>query len=109
MISAKWVYSWKVNELGRVVRAMARLVGRGFAQREGIDFFETFSPCPSVASIRLLVAIACEFGWDLCHFDAEQAFVQSKLDELVFIRLPPVCGEISGKVVKLGRSLYGLR
>ena len=109
MISAKWAYSWKVNELGHVVRAKARLVARGFAQREGIDFFETFSPCPSVASIRLLAAIACEFGWDLCHFDAEQAFVQSKLDELVFIGLPPGCGEISGKVVKLGRSLYGLR
>ena len=75
MISAKWVYSWKVNELGHVVCAKARLVARGFAQREDIDFFETFSPCPSVASIRLLAAIACEFGWDLCHFDAEQAFV----------------------------------
>ena len=43
------------------------------------------------------------------HFDAEQAFVQSKLDEVVFIRLPPGCGELSGKVVKLGRSFYGLR
>ena len=61
MVSAKWVYSWKMNELGRVVRAKARLVARGFAQREGIDFFETFSSCPSVASIRLLAAIACEF------------------------------------------------
>ena len=109
MISAAWVYSWTVNELGHVVRAKARLVARGFAWREGMDFFETFSPCPSVASIRLLAAIACEFDWDLCHFDAEQAFVQSKLDEVVFIRLPPGCGELSGKVVKLGRSLYGLR
>ena len=74
MVSAKWVYSRKVNELGHVVRAKARLVACRFAQREGIDFFETFSPCPSVANIRLLAAIACEFGWDLCHFDAEQAF-----------------------------------
>ena len=77
MISAKWVYSWKANELGHVVRAKARLVARGFAQREGLDFFETFSSCPSVASIPLLAAIACEFGWDLCHFDAKQAFVRS--------------------------------
>ena len=79
-----------MNELGHVVRAKARLVARGVAQREGIDFFETFSPYPSVANIRLLAAIACEFGCDLCHFDAEQAFVRSKLDELVFIRLPLV-------------------
>ena len=56
-----------------------------------------------------MAAIACEFDWDLYHFDAEQAFVQSKLDGVVFIRLPPGCGELSGKVVKVGRSLYGLR
>ena len=109
VVSAKWVYSWKVNELGHVVRAKAWLVARGFAQREGIDLFETFLPRPSVASIWLLAAIACEFGWGLYHFDAEQAFVQSKLDEVVFIRLPLCCDELSGKVVKLGRSLYGLR
>ena len=89
--------------------AKAQSAARGFAQCEGIDIFETFSPCPSVASVRLLATIACEFGWDLCHFDAKQAVVQSKLDEVVFIRLPPGCGELSGKVVKLGRSLYGLR
>ena len=62
------------------MRAKARLVARGFGQREGIDFFDTFSPCPSVMSIRLLAALACELDLDLCHFDAEQAFVQSYLD-----------------------------
>ena len=74
------------------MRAKARLVARGFGQREGIDFFYTFPPCPSVMSIRLLAALACELDLDLCHFDAEQAFVQSDLDEVVYIRLPPSCG-----------------
>ena len=59
-------------------------------------------------SIRLLAAIACELDLDLCHFDAEQAFVQSDLDKIVYIRLPPGCGALSGKVVGLRRSLYGL-
>ena len=91
------------------MRAKARLVARGFSQREGVDYLETFSPCPCVPSIRLLTAIACEFGLDLCHFDAEQAFVQSTLDEEVYLRLPQGCGALSGKVVKLARSLYGLK
>ena len=91
------------------MRAKARLVARGFGQREGIDFFDTFSPCPSVMSIRLVAALVCELDLDLCHFDAEQAFVQSDLDEVVYIRLPPSCGALSGKVVRLRRSLYGLK
>ena len=91
------------------MRAKARLVARGFTQCEGVDYLETFSPCPSVPSIRLLTALACELNLDLCHFDAEQAFVQSTLDEDVYLRLPQGCGNLSGKVVKLGRSLYGLK
>ena len=69
------MYAWKTNEFGQVVRAKAGLVARGFSQREGVDYLETFSPYPCVPSIRLLTAIACELGVDLCHFDAEQAFV----------------------------------
>ena len=91
------------------MRAKARLVARGFGQREGIDFFDTFSPCPSVMNIRLLAALACESDLDLCHFDAEQAFVQSDLDEVVYIRLPSGCGALPGKVVRLRRSPYGLK
>ena len=90
------------------MRAKARLVARGFGQREGIDFFDTFSPCPSVISIRLLAALACELDLDLCHFDAVQAFVLLDLDEVVYISLPPSCGALSGKVGRLRRSLYGL-
>ena len=103
------MYAWITNEFGQVVRAKTRLVARGFSQREGVDYLETFSPCPCVPSIRLLTAIACELGLDLCHFDAEQAFVQSTLNEEVYLRLPQGCGALSGKVVKLARSLYGLK
>ena len=103
------MYSWKSDKFGNVVRAKARLVARDFGQREGIDFFDTFSPCPSIMSIRLLAALACELDLNLCHFNAEQAFVQSDLDEVVYIRLPPGCGALSGKVVRLRRSLYGLK
>ena len=92
-----------------MVWAKARSVARGFKQREGIEFSETFDPTPVASCFRLLRAIACELGLDLSHFDAEQAFVQSSLEEGVFMRLPPGCGEKSGKVLRLNRSLYGLK
>ena len=58
-----------------------------------------------VCWFHLLGATACEVGFDLCHFNAEQAFVQSNLDEDVFMRLPPGCGEMSGELVGLNRRL----
>ena len=109
VIDAKWVYTWKVDEQGWVVKAKSRLVARGFKQREGIDFGETFAPTVSSSCVRLLSAIACEYDLDLCHFDVDQAFVQSRLDENVFLRLPRGCGKMSGKVVRLNKSLYGLK
>ena len=59
--------------------------------------------------MRLLSAIVCELDLDVCHFDVEQAFVQFKLDENVFVRLPKVFGGLPGKMVPLNKSLYGLR
>ena len=46
---------------------------------------------------------------DIYHFDAEQAFVQSELEEEIYMKLPPTCGSESGTVVRLNRSLYGLK
>lgn len=63
-----------------------------------MDYFENFPPCPSVTSIRLWAALACDLDWDIVDLDAEQAFVQSDQDEEVYIRLPKGCGSIPGKV-----------
>ena len=103
------MFNWKSDEFGWVNKAKSRLVARGFKQREGIDFGETFAPIVSSSCVRLLSAIACELDLDVCHFDVEQAFVQSKLDEDVFLRLPRGCGRLSGKIVRLNKSLYGLK
>ena len=69
-----------------MVKAKSRLVGRGFKQREGVDFSEMFVPTVSSSCVRLLSAISCECDLDLCHFDADQQFVQSDLEGDVFLR-----------------------
>ena len=91
------------------MKAKARLVAKGFKQKHGVDHLETFSPTANDASIRLIVALACKFDWELLHLDIEQAFVQSELDHEVFMKLPQGCGSMSGKIVRLNKSLYGLR
>lgn len=62
-----------------------------------------------MSSVRLLAAYACEQDLGLYHLDIDQAFIRADLSETVFMRLPPGCGVLSGKVVKLNKSLYGLR
>lgn len=70
------------------MRANAWFVARGFGQHAGVDYFETHFPFPSVATIRLLAALAYEVALELPQFDAEQAFGQSELSEEVYMRLP---------------------
>ena len=74
-----------------------------------MDYLEIFSPTANAASIRLIVALACKIDWELLHLGIEQAFVQSELDHDVFMKLPQGCGSMSGKIVRLNKSLYGLR
>ena len=109
VVESKSVYRWKVNSEGEVVRAKARLVAKGFSQVPGVDFDETFSPCPQSPSVRLVLGIAVQHNIDLFHFDAQHAFIQSDLSEEVYMRLPAGCGKSSGTTVTLHRSLYGLK
>ena len=109
MIDAKWVFKWKADETGKIVKTKARLVAKGFKQKYGMDYLEIFSPTANAASQRLLVALACKYNLELLHWDIEQAFVQSESDHEVFIKLPPGCSSISGTVARLNKSLCGLK
>ena len=90
-------------------RAKARLVAKGYSQVEGVDYFDTFAPTASTTSNRLVAAMACKLDWDLRHLDVDQAFIQSDLDTGIFLTLPPGCGRLSGKVVRLNKALSGLK
>ena len=63
----------------------------------------------ATSSVRLLAAFANEYDVELCHFNVDQAFVRADLNEDVFMRLPEGCGALSGNIVKLNKSLHGLR
>jgi hypothetical protein len=71
VINTKWAYKNKLNEDGNVTRNKARLVHKGYAQVEGIDFEETFSPVPRMEAIRLLLAYACCKNIKVYQMDAK--------------------------------------
>ena len=107
VVSARWVFAWKEDKDGNIVKPKARLVARGFSQVHTVDFLETYAPTPAASSVKLLVAIAVKNDWELRPLDVKQAFILADLDFNVFMKLPGGCGDKSGKVVKLNTSVYG--
>ncbi|CAN0464380.1 unnamed protein product [Discosporangium mesarthrocarpum] len=63
---AKWIYNWKTDEMGIVIRPKARLVAKGYNQKLGVDYLETFAPTPA-ASTRLLTVVANDRGLERAH------------------------------------------
>jgi hypothetical protein len=69
VIDIKWVFKNKLNEDGQVTRNKARLVCKGYAHIEGIDFEETFSLVAIMEAIRLLLAYAFSKNVKVYHMD----------------------------------------
>ena len=113
-IDCKWVYRVKLNPNGSVKRYKARFVAKGYTQREGLYFFETFSLVAKTISIRVLIALASAQRWPLHQLDINNAFLHSDLEE-VYMDLPPSYhskGESTSSapmVCNLAKSFYGLK
>ena len=82
------MYKVKRDELGTIVKYKARLVARGFVQREGIDFEEVFAPVARMELVCLLLALAAAKDWRVHHLDVKLAFLNGELAETVFVRQP---------------------
>ena len=109
VVSSRWVFAWKVDKDSNILKPKARLAARGFSQLHTVDFLETYAPIPAASSVKLLVAIAVKNDWELRQLDVKQAFIQADLDFNVFMKLSDGCGDKSSKVVKLNKSVYGLK
>lgn len=108
-VGSRWVFNLKTNTRGEVVRYKARLCAQGFAQKEGTDYEETYSPVVNFALIRMFVSImVCHLGWKHRQLDIKCAYLYGDIDKEVYLRLPQGCPEEGGRIVRLKKALYGL-
>ncbi|TPX52540.1 DNA-directed DNA polymerase, partial [Powellomyces hirtus] len=106
VVDSKWVYKIKRNPDHSIKKFKARLVARGFTQREGIDYDETYAPVVKFNTLRMLLAIAAHYDLEIHQMDVVTAFLNGDIDADIAMKLPEGC---NGGIVKLKRSLYGLK
>lgn len=108
-IKCKWVFKVKRDVNGDVEKFKARMCGKGYSQREGIDYQETFAPVVRYTSLRYLIGLAVKDGYKICQMDAITAFLQGDLTESVYMEQPEGYNDGSGRVCKLQKAIYGLK
>ncbi|CAI7876791.1 unnamed protein product [Closterium sp. NIES-53] len=110
IVSGMWIFRVKWPP-GSPPVFKARYVARGFSQREGVDFFQTFSPTPKMTTLRVLLHVAAQRDYELHSLDFSTAFLQGSLHEEIWLRCPPgFTGSFPvGTQWSLRRPVYGLR
>ena len=79
-ICVKWVYKIKHKANGEVAKYKARLVARGFLQKEGIDYNEVIALVARLETVRMVVADASNKGWSMYQMDVKSAFLNRYLE-----------------------------
>lgn len=111
VIRVKWVYKTKSNAKGKVEKHKARLVVKGYKQKHGINYKETFVPIARMETVRAVLAVAAQYKLKVHQMDVKLAFLNRVLEEEVYVEQPPGY-EIEGvedKVYHLKKALYGLK
>jgi hypothetical protein len=88
VIGSKWIFKNKLNEQGQVVRSKVRLVCKGYAQIEGLDFDEIFSPVARLEAIIMFLAYACHKRFKVYQMDVKSSFLNGDLSEEVYMEQP---------------------
>ena len=109
IISGRWVLKHKKDAEGNVIKRKARLVAKGFTQQPGIDYNQTFSPTLKQDSLRIITAIASQRKFNIEQIDINSAYLNAKLDEDIYMKIPEGFPNTGNKFWKLNKAIYGLK
>ena len=97
--------------MGLLTKYKARLVVKEYRQKEGLDYFDTYSPVTRITSIRILIALAAAHDLKIHQMDVKTTFLNGELEEEVYMEQPKgfMIPDKEKKVYRLVKSLYGLK
>jgi hypothetical protein len=81
-IGLKWVFKLKKNADGEVSKHKAKLVAKGYVQKQGIEYDEVFAPVARIDTMKLILAMAANRGWEVHHLDVKLLFLNGELEEV---------------------------
>ena len=85
VVSSKWIFKIKYTTDGSIEKYKSKFIGRGFSQKEGIDYEETFSLVARYTSVRAVLAIVASTGWKVHQMDVKTTFLNGKITEEVYL------------------------
>ncbi|GKF72480.1 retrovirus-related pol polyprotein from transposon TNT 1-94 [Tanacetum coccineum] len=85
VITLKWIYKVKLDELEGILKNKDRLVARGYRQEEGIDFEESFALIVRLEAIRIFLAFVAHMNMVVYQMDVKTAFLNGNLQEEVYV------------------------
>ena len=88
VVGSRWIYTMKHAADGSVEKYKACFVAKGFSQKAGIDYEETFAPVARYSSIRTIISLATEIGWRVHQMDVKTTFLNGVIEEEVYIEQP---------------------
>ena len=111
IVSSKWIFKLKHAADGSIEKYKARFVARGFSQKEGIDYDETFALMSRYTFIRTIISLVFIFGWKMYQMDVKTVFLNGNIDQEVFIEQPEgfVLHSRESHICRLRKVLYGLK
>jgi len=105
IVSCKWVFKYKKDPQGNIIKRKARLVARIFTQSYGIDYIFTFSPTLKLDSLKIIMAISVQRNFKIIQVDINAAY----LNEDIYINAPKGHPLFNKGYLKLNKALYGLK
>ena len=111
VVTSKWIYKIKHATDGSIEKYKARFFTRGFSQKEGINYEETFAPVARYTSIKSVLALAIVMKWRIHQMDVKTSFLNGVVEEEVYVgkSLGFETHDRESHVCRLKKSLYGLK